>query len=104
MVRTPFLLKVHDPEQDNDFVFVRQDFIMPWFHNVVLSAHHEMQLVSFFKRQAKTKAQDLAENGVEIELMHIGHSFDVSLFYRVSYEWYHLVCYVRQYSGDTHYV
>ena len=28
--------------------------------------------------------QDLAENGVEIELMHIGSSFDVSAFYQVS--------------------
>ena len=36
------------------------------------------------QRQAKTKAKDLAENGVEIELMHIGHTFDVSLFYQVS--------------------
>ena len=31
--------------------------------------------------QGKTKAQDLAENGVETELMHIGQDFDVSLFY-----------------------
>lgn len=36
------------------------------------------------QRQAKTKAKDLAENGVEIELMHIGRTFDVSLFYQVS--------------------
>ena len=36
------------------------------------------------KHQAKTKAQDLADNGVEIELMHIGQDFDVSLFYQVS--------------------
>lgn len=43
-----------------------------------------MYIIIAFKRQAKTKAQDLAENGVEIELMHIGQSFDVSLFYRVS--------------------
>ena len=28
--------------------------------------------------------QDLAENGVEIELMHIGSLFDVSAFYQVS--------------------
>jgi ATP-dependent DNA helicase 2 subunit 1 len=34
------------------------------------------------QRQAKTKAKDLAENGVEIELMHIGRTFDVSLFYQ----------------------
>ena len=27
--------------------------------------------------------QDLAENGIEIELMHIGASFNVSLFYQV---------------------
>ena len=33
--------------------------------------------------QAKTKAKDLAENGVEIELMPIGRSFDVSAFYQV---------------------
>ena len=29
-------------------------------------------------------SQDLAENGVEIELMHIGNTFDVSAFYQVS--------------------
>jgi len=34
------------------------------------------------QRQAKTRAKDLAENGVEIELMHIGSSFDVSAFYQ----------------------
>jgi len=28
--------------------------------------------------------KDLAENGIEIELMHIGSSFDVSAFYKVS--------------------
>ncbi len=28
--------------------------------------------------------QDLEENGVDIELMHLGSSFDVSLFYQVS--------------------
>ena len=27
--------------------------------------------------------QDLAENGVEIEVMHIGNQFDFSSFYRV---------------------
>ena len=27
--------------------------------------------------------QDLAENGIEIELMHIGSSFDVPAFYQV---------------------
>ncbi len=27
--------------------------------------------------------QDLAENGVEIELMHLGANFDASLFYQV---------------------
>ena len=28
--------------------------------------------------------KDLAENGIEIELMHIGSSFDASAFYKVS--------------------
>lgn len=27
--------------------------------------------------------QDLAENGIEVELMHLGSSFNVSLFYQV---------------------
>ena len=33
---------------------------------------------------AALSSQDLAENGVEIELMHIGNTFDVSAFYQVS--------------------
>ena len=45
------------------------------------------------QRQAKTKARDLAENGVKIELMHIGQDFDVSLFYQVSLELTHIYMY-----------
>lgn len=39
--------------------------------------------------------QDLAENGVEIELMHIGSSFDVSLFYQVQFRRLILHTYVQ---------
>ena len=40
-----------------------------------------------FQRQAKTKASDLNETGIDLELMHLqrsGESFDVSKFYKVS--------------------
>lgn len=41
-----------------------------------------------FKRQAKTKAGDLKETGIELELMHLqkpNESFEVDKFYKVSY-------------------
>lgn len=41
-----------------------------------------------FKRQAKTKAGDLKETGIELELMHLqkpNESFEVDKFYKVSH-------------------
>ena len=40
------------------------------------------------QRQAKTKAGDLHETGIDLELMHMqkpGEVFDASVFYKVSY-------------------
>lgn len=40
----------------------------------------------FFQRQAKAKANDLNETGIDLELMHLqqeGESFDVTKFYKV---------------------
>ena len=55
------------------------------------------------QRQAKTKARNLAENGVEIELMHIGQDFDVSLFYQVSLELTHIYMYALIINKTNHY-
>jgi hypothetical protein len=44
--------------------------------------------VIFFQRQAKAKANDLNETGIDLELMHLqqeGESFDVTKFYKVKY-------------------
>ena len=43
-------------------------------------------LMIIFQRQAKTKASDLNETGIDLELMHLqkpNESFDVAKFYKV---------------------
>ena len=42
--------------------------------------------IDFFQKQAKTKASDLNETGIDLELMHLqlpGETFDVNKFYKV---------------------
>ena len=44
-----------------------------------------------FQRQASAKAEDLHQNGISVELMHMqqgGHAFDVNVFYKVSLKSY----------------
>lgn len=45
-------------------------------------------ILLILQRQARTKASDLNETGVDLELIHMqkpGESFDVSRFYKVIY-------------------
>lgn len=63
---------------------------------VVLSL---LSLNCVFVPIAYTTLQDLAENGVEIELMHLGSTFDTSLFYQVLMVTNTFMCWHRKGAG-----
>lgn len=58
---------------------------------------------SVFQSQAAAKADDLHQNGIGLELMHInppGHKFDVNIFYKVrfTHTWLHIYLWLDCYN------
>lgn len=52
----------------------------------ILKARCKPYFIWSLQRQAKTKASDLNETGIDLELMHLqlpGETFDVTKFYKV---------------------
>ncbi len=72
--------------------------------SVKTSRNYAPQILMLYNGCLYVPLQDLAENGVEIELMHLGANFDASLFYQVLRRAVVLVaiCGLRMYRKAEH--